>query len=194
MSIQDDLKYRFDELITTIRLLPDNPEEAGEVVFPNLTRDLAEPEIYTALLCQTFKEHESDNEEKHEFTVKMIATLSNSAMESMSKKMEADETPNDDDLYALALAVNIAWAIGSADITFKIGGMLAHVTNQYDLEFPDLACLVLKGNKGAERFGKLDPYRILNRDYTPVEMARVTMGDEKADILEEILRNIGDKD
>lgn len=194
MSTQDKMKYRFDELITTIRLLPDDPQDADEVVFPHLTRDLAEPEIYTAVLCQTFKEHKADTEEKHDFTVKMIATLANSAMESVHKKVEAEEAPSDDDIYALALAVNIAWAIGSADVTFKLGGVLANITNEFDLEFPDLACLVLKGNKSAVDFGKLDPYRIIQHDYTPEEMARVTMGDEKADLLADILRSLGDED
>lgn len=184
-----DLKYRFDEMITTVRLLPDNPQDADRVVFPHLTRDLAEPELYTAILCQTFKEHKGDTEEKHEFVVKMIATLANSAMESVSAKIEADEEPTEDDLYAISTAINIAWAIGSADVTFKLMGMLATITNNFDLEIPDLACLVLKSNKGAERFGKLDPYRILAGDYTPEKMINETFDTNYNDI-EDLLKDI----
>lgn len=192
-----DLKYRFDEIITTIRLLPDNPEEAENVIFPNYTRDLHEPELYTAILCQTFKEHAGDTEEKHEFVVKMIATLTNSAMESVMAKVERDETPDEDDMYALAVAINIAWAIGTAEVAFKLMGMIANISHQFDIEIPELAMLVLKSNHGAQSFGKLDPYRVLAGGYTPEAMLQETLGrvpDELKDILDVLRGERGNKE
>lgn len=158
-----DLKYRFDELITTINLLPDEPEaeEMGDVVFPNLTRDLHEPELYTAILCQTMKGDE-------EFRVKMCATLSNSAMTNIM----ANEKPNEDDLYALAISANIMWATGVGSILLTHLGMIGTLCSKFDLEVPELATLILRGNSNADKFGELDPYRILKGEYTIEDILR----------------------
>lgn len=170
-----DLKYRFDEIVTTVLLTPNEPTDEdyeNGLVLPNLTRDLHEPELFTALLCQTFKSHEANKDE--EFAQKMSALLVNSTMQSVLDKEQADE----DDLYALAIAINISWAQGSAEFMYRTMGLLGALTAKFDLEVPQLACAMLKSNHGANKFGKLDPYRILEGNYDPMEMVRETMGDK----------------
>lgn len=186
-----DLKYRFDEIITAVRLLPDDPDENdGDIVLPNLTRDLAEAELFTAILCQSMKEGDNDN-----FQIKMITALANSAIENMGS---SEGLPSNDDLYALSTAANIAWAGGSSSTLFQIVGLLGKVVSHFDLEMPDLALAFLKGNKGAERFGDLDPYKILNHEYTPADIVEKAMeGHKPSTELDEILkllRQIGEKE
>jgi hypothetical protein len=170
-----DLKYRFDEIVTTVLLTPDEPSDEdyeNGLLLPNLTRDLHEPELYTAILCQTFKSHEANKDE--EFAQKISALLVNSTMQSVIDNEGASE----DDLYALALAINISWAQGSPQFMFRTMGLLGALTSKFDMEVPDLACAVLKGNNGANKFGKLDPYRILEGNYDPMDMVTETMGEE----------------
>ena len=185
-----DLKYRFDEIITAVRLLPDEPENADEITLPNLTRDLHEAELFTAILCQTLKE-----DDKEGFQIKMVAALSNSAIESITS---SEDDPTEDDLYALSIAANIAWACGSVETLFQIVGMLGKIVAMHDLEMPDLATAFLKGNKGADRFGSLDPYKILNREYSPADIVEKAMeGHNPTSELDEILnllRKMGEKD
>lgn len=195
-----DLKYRFDEIITAVRLLPDEPEDDAVILLPNLTRDLHEAELFTAILCQTLKEDDEDH-----FQIKMITALANSAIESISN---SENEPSDDDIYALSVAANIAWACGSSTTLYQIVGLLGKLVAQFDLEMPDLATAFLKGNKGAQKFGELDPYKILNHEYSPSDIvAKATEGlkpdavlDEVLNLLREVevlkkdLRNNGDTD
>lgn len=191
-----DLKYRFDEIITTIALTPDEPTEddyENGLVLPNLTRDLHEPELFTAILCQTFKTHEAGTDD--DFAQKMCALLMNSALQSVNDKEMADN----DDLHALSLVVNITWALGAASIMFRAMGMLGMLAEKADLSIPDMACAVLKGNRGAEAFGKLDPYRILSGEYDPLTMIKETHPDLAEgldkDKLDDILRHMsGDEE
>lgn len=193
-----DLKYRFDEIITTIRLTPDEPtpeDMENGLVLPDKTRDLHEPELFTAILCQTFKTHNEDND--GDFAPKMCAVLMNSAMENIINNHE----PNDDDLHAMALAINIAWAVGAGNFMFRAMGILAKVCDDFDKNIPSIAHAVLKGNDGAEKFGKLDPYRILSKDYDPLEMIRTThpemaedLSNEDIERLMKLLRERGDNE
>lgn len=185
-----DLKYRFDEVITAVRLLPDDPDEVdGHIVLPNLTRDMAETELFTAILCQTMKETDEDN-----FQIKMITALANSAIESIGN---SEDEPSEDDLYALATAANIAWACGSADTLFQIAGLMGKLVQMYDLKLPDLATAFLKGNRGVDKFGNLDPYKILNHEYSPADIVEMAMKDNSPsndlDELLKLLRELGDK-
>lgn len=150
-----DLKYRFDELIATINLLPDDPEEGFEPVFPNLTRDIAEPELHTALLCQSMKGD-------YDFQIKMSTTLATSAMNNIME----NHSVSPDDLYALSVASNILWAMGNATSLFSTLGLLGQISNHFEVEIPDLACAFLRPNSGAEGFGNLDPYKILAHEYS----------------------------
>lgn len=177
-----DLRYRFDELITTIALMPDEPDDEYNPVFPNLTRDLHEPELYTAILCQTMKGDE-------EFRAKMCATLNSSAMTSIMENDGAD----DDDLYALAISANILWASGVGTGLFTTLGILGMTLSKYDhLETPELATLILKGNNGALSFGNLDPYRILEGGYEVEDMVKESIGLEGKD-LEELLNRLRER-
>lgn len=166
-----NLRYRFDELITTINLLPANEDITEDMeidpLFPNLTRDLHEPELYSAILCQTLK---GDVEFRH----KMSATLANSAMTNIMQNHEA----NEDDMYALAIAANILWATGAASELFSTMGILGRLCDQYEMELPDLATAFLRGNRRASNFSKLDPYKILAGEYDPQSMLREALDDD----------------
>jgi len=158
-----DLKYRFNELIATINLLPDAQDiEEGDNIdplFPNLTRDLHEPELYSAIICQTLK---GDSE----FRQKMSVTLANSAITNVMQ----NDKPNEDDMYALAIACNILWASGHGAELFSTMGVLGRFISQFDMEAPDLATAFLRSNRTADRFSNLDPYKILSGDYDPLEL------------------------
>ena len=161
MSNTPDLRYRFDELVTTIRLLPDVETDGGNIsgdgpdwLFPNGTRDLAEPEIYSALLCQTMRGDQ-------EFQYKMAGTLSNTCFKSVKDKVEAGNMPDNNDMYALAIAANILWAAGQSGPLFTTLGIMGGLSSAFDIKIPDLGTVFLKGNTGMERFGELDPYELL---------------------------------
>lgn len=176
--MEKDLKYRFDEIITTIALTPTDPtddDRENGLLLPNLTRDLHEPELFTAILCQTFKSHSADEDD--EFAQKMCSLLVNSALQSVQDNDELSA----DDTHALALAVNIAWALGSGEFMFRAIGLLGAVCDRFDKEIPSISFAIFKANKGADKFGRLDPYRILRGDYDPFDMIKEThpeMGEE----------------
>ena len=171
-----DLKYRFDEIISAVNMLPNPDDETPEdfsPVLPNLTRDLHEVELHTAILCQSFKSAEVDDN----FAPKISFVLVNSAMQNI---INNDNKASDDDMYALSIAVNVAWASGAIHTLFKILGLVSDIVTHaehmdYEVEVPNNMMAVFKGNKGVNKFGNLDPYRILKRDYSPMEMVELTM-------------------
>jgi hypothetical protein len=181
-----DLKYRFNEIIATINLLPDAQDiEEGDKIdplFPNLTRDLHEPELYSAIICQTLKGD-------FEFRQKMSVTLANSAITNVMQ----NDKPNEDDMYALAIACNILWACGHGAELFSTMGVLGRFISQFDMEAPDLATAFLRSNCNADKFSKLDPYKILSGEYDPLELLTES-GAVPTDILDS-LRDVirGDK-
>lgn len=159
-----DRKYRFTEIMSAVSLLPDmspkgtaTPEEMEQLegwVFPNLTSGIADDRIKDAILCQAFKGDD-------EFKFKLVALLSNSAMKSISEARQQDTKPSDDDLQALAISANILWAEGQGTGLFQLLGLLGQVCSAFDLPLPSLATTFLKAQSGIDRYGKLDPYAIL---------------------------------
>lgn len=154
----EDKVYRFNEIMATVELLPDNPTEdnfdPSDFILPNLTRDLAEPEIYSAILCQSLKGGT-------DFRLKLCATLSASAVKSIEVKANDGDKPSEDDLMAFAISANIMWASGVAGGLFMTLTKLFMLCDEHDLEMPDLATLVLRPNSGAQGFAQFDPYEIL---------------------------------
>ena len=43
--------------------------------------------------------------------------------------------------------------------------MISDLCDHFDLEVPNGAVMILRPNEGAKKFGELDPYRILDKDY-----------------------------
>lgn len=156
----DDRKYRFHELMATISMLPDVDMESGDSegaedwVFPNLTKGLADKQLRDAVLAQVFR---NDSE----FAFKAVATISNSALASIRAKQEADDKPSKDDLEALSISANILWGIGQTTALMGMLGMIGSVCGNFELDTPDLAKAIFRGNDKAEAFGKLDPISIL---------------------------------
>ena len=189
---------RFDEIMATISLLPDLPDfdvegDTSEVeqilreawIFPNLTRDMAEPEIYNAILCQAMK----DNEDGFEF--KLTSLLTHSAIKSIHDKCHDDEDakPSKDDLYALSIAANVLWAIGNAPALFGVLNTLGHICSDYDLDIPELAITVIRPNGGVEGFANLNPYDILSGKVGAKEARAIARGlnNERAEAIKKDL-------
>ena len=177
-----NLRYRFDEIMATVELIPDEPDDDFNPVLPNLTRDLHETELYTAILCQTMKSND-------DFRVKMCATLNNTAIRSIVENDNATE----DDLYALAISANILWAWGSSSNLFTTLGILGAIASKFEVEVPELALLILRGNNKATTFGNLDPYRILDGGYEVEDMIKDSLGVEGLDLLKR-LRERGEQE
>jgi len=160
----EDRKYRFLELMSAVSMLPsvdmeDNElaEGSEEWVFPNLTKDIADGDLRDAILCQALRED-------IEFKFKLVACLTNSVRVSVRSKMDNDTKPSEDDLEALAISANVLWAEGQVTALYGLLGMLGSLVAQFDLKMPELATAFLRGNKGIEGFGKLDPLAIINGD------------------------------
>jgi hypothetical protein len=158
---QDELNYRFSEIATTIDLLPEvNMEgespDTDEWRLPNGTLGLSDPTLYSALLCQAIK-----GEQDYRF--KFVATITNTAIDSINNKVTHDQEPNEDDLTALAISINVLWAEGVAGGLFKVLGLMANILERHDgLEMPNLATAIFRPNENVDMFGKLDPIEILN--------------------------------
>jgi len=158
---QDELNYRFSEIATTIDLLPEvNMEgespDTDEWRLPNGTLGLSDPTLYSALLCQAIKGAQ-------DYRFKFVATITNTAIDSINNKVTHDQEPNEDDLTALAISINVLWAEGVAGGLFKILGLMANILERHDgLEMPNLATAIFRPNENVDMFGKLDPIEILN--------------------------------
>ena len=153
-----NLTYRFDEVMTAVDLLTDDPSMDGDDttwVIPNGTRDLHEVELISAIMCQSFKR---DNV----FQSKLAAVLASTAVMSIKGKMEQGEEPDTDDVHALAICANINWAQGSSYALFKTLSMIADLCMKFDIEMPHLATIIFRDNEQAHKFGNLNPYEILN--------------------------------
>lgn len=172
----EDRIYRFNEIMATVELLPEEPDldtvEVGDLTLPNLTRDLAEPEIYSAILCQSMRADEG-------FNYKLCTTLQASAVKSIDNAVEKGDKPTKDDLYALSISINIMWAHGMAQPLFNTLNMLGRVCDTFDLDIPDLARTVLRPNQGASTFGTFDPYDILKG--MSIEQAMEILGRTEAE-------------
>ena len=158
---QDELNYRFSEIATTIDLLPEvnmdgeNPD-TDDWRLPNGTIGLSDPTLYSALLCQALKGAQ-------DYRFKFVATLTNTAIDSINDKVSHDQEPDKDDLTALAISINVLWAEGVAGGLFKVLGLMANIIEHHrSLEIPDLATAVFRHNENVDMFSKLDPIEILN--------------------------------
>jgi len=158
---RDELNYRFSEIATTIDLLPEvNMEgespDTDEWRLPNGTLGLSDPTLYSALLCQALKGAQ-------DYRFKFVATITNTAIDSINNKVTHDQEPNEDDLTALAISINVLWAEGVAGGLFKVLGLMANILERHDgLEMPNLATAIFRPNENVDMFGKLDPIEILN--------------------------------
>lgn len=152
-----DLKDRFTEIMFSIEMLPAVDTKSQEVeeflqeaTLPNLTQDLSNGKLFSALMCQTFKEND-------EFHMKLCALLGNSALKSITDKDNATR----DDLSALCLLANILWVDGNMKSLLGILGTIGGICMKYDLGVPIYLSSILNDNEGAEKFGEFDPYKLL---------------------------------
>ena len=161
-----DLKERFDELMWAVDLLPEPTKDSegeftpapDEFLLPNSTQSLDRPELFGAIMCHALKRDD-------DFRMKLATTLTATAVVSVNHKTHNDEKPNESDLGALSLAVNLLWATGSFYGVAHTLNMISDLCDHFDLEVPNGAVMILRPNEGAKKFGELDPYRILDKDY-----------------------------
>jgi hypothetical protein len=166
--------YRFGEIMSSVGLLPDitmeddvaeeEAESAQDWVLPNLTKGLSDSHLSQAILCQTLREGD-------EFKFKLIALLTNSATKAVQECMSNETTPTDDDIEALAISANILWSHGQVKGLYQMLGLLSHICSQFDMPIPELATAFIRGNKGIENFGRLDPLELLAGNVTPNDVA-----------------------
>lgn len=173
-------KYRFSEIMSAVSMLPTvdmdsndeaDVENAGDWVLPNLTKGLSDTKLVNAILCQA---HREDSE----FKFKLLALLTNSAIKSINARMESDSEPNPDDVYALAISANILWGDGQAKALYGLLGMLGSYTASNDIKLPDLATAFLRPNSGIEKFGKLDPFALLEGEVSQDDVQGVMSQDD----------------
>jgi hypothetical protein len=154
-----ELRDRLTEVLTTIDLLPevdmssDVEEDTDDWLLPQGTIGLSDPALYSAILCQSLKQGS-------DYRFKMVATMCNTAVRSMRNT----DSPTTDDVHAIAIAINILWAEGAGAALLNTMGLLGQVCSKTDVETPDLALLVFRGNRNVDKFGQLDPYTVIDGD------------------------------
>jgi hypothetical protein len=161
---KEERVYRFGEIMSAVGLLPDlemsdevaeqEAEGAQEWVLPNLTKGVSDVSMTNAILCQVQRE-----DTKWKF--KLIALLTNSAMQGLNESAEYDKEPSKDDLYAIAICANVLWGEGQVKGLYQLLGLLSSVCSKFDMRIPELATVFLRPNDGVENFGKLDPIALL---------------------------------
>ena len=161
---KEERVYRFGEIMSAVGLLPDlemsdevaeaEAEGAQEWILPNLTKGVSDVSMTNAILCQVQREDT-------EWKFKLIALLTNSAMQGLNESVEYDKEPNKDDLYAIAICANVLWGEGQVKGLYQMLGLLSSVCSKFDMRIPELATVFLRPNDGVENFGKLDPIALL---------------------------------
>jgi len=156
--------YRFGEIMSAVGLLPDldmsdevaeaEAEGAQEWLLPNLTKGVSDVSMTNAILCQVQRENT-------EWKFKLIALLTNSAMQGLNESAEYDKEPSKDDIYAIAICANVLWGEGQVKGLYQLLGLLSGVCSRFDMKVPELATVFLRPNDGVENFGKLDPIALL---------------------------------
>jgi hypothetical protein len=167
-------KERFTELMATIELLPDVDDESYDPKFPKGTLGLSDGNLKTAIMAQAMRGDE-------DFVGNLINALANTGFEACHAKHEADETPNDDDLSAITLAIHVAWASGAlAPMLLLLGGM-GKMLSVLDIDTPEDLPLIFRPNGlMADKAGKFDPIALLDMD--------------KASLIKYMAKELGDDD
>ena len=167
-------KERFTELMATIELLPDVDDESYDPKFPKGTLGLSDGNLKTAIMAQAMRGDE-------DFVGNLINALANTGFEACHAKHEADETPNDDDLSAITLAIHVAWASGAlAPMLLLLGGM-GKMLSAFDLDTPEDLPLIFRPNAVmAEKASLFDPIALLDMD--------------KASLIKYMAKELGDDD
>lgn len=181
-------KYRFTEIITAITLLPDELEEVP--VLPNKTLGLSDGSLKSALVSQAFREGE-------EFSNKLTNALVGSAMTNIKD----NDSPSEEDMSAIGLAMSLAWAHGELPYFLSLSGLVAMIYEKHhndstcDYLIPSEVITILGNSKNAKNFSKFEPYDLLENKVTPSdimdEVSKSEIPDNiKAQILEAIQKEL----
>lgn len=178
MELQER-KDRFTEIIMAVELL--NLEGDDKPVLPRRTQGLADPNLRSAVIAQSFREGE-------DFSKRLVNALVVSAVESIN---ETDGEVTPDDMSALGLGASIAWAYGEMLFLMKICGLVADIVGNTEAETPLDFMMIFRDNDKAIEFGnEHEPYELLDEDYKLVRAMALAKEAGLADITEE---NVLDK-
>jgi hypothetical protein len=149
-------RERFTELMTTIELLGSPDDEGYDPKFPQGTLGLSDGGIKTAIVAQAMREDD-------EFVGNLINALANTGFGACQDKHEHDQSPSDDDLSAVTLAIHVAWAKGAFMPMAFLMGTFAKLIDVMDVEIPDDLTLILRSNHGVKEKAQLvDPIALLD--------------------------------
>lgn len=157
------LRFRFGEVIASADLILDDVDteegtlDAREWLTAGGTRDLHEPELARAILCHTFKQDD-------EFVIKIAGMLGNTAMDSITKKVENGGVPDIDDAYAMGLSANILFSRGFTVPAFQALGALAQICAMFKIDIPAVATAIMDDDvpRFAKALSLFDPYDLLD--------------------------------
>lgn len=179
-------KYRFTEIVTAITLLPDLSKSDDVPTLPNTTVGLSDGNLKSALASQAFREGEV-------FSNKLVNALVGSAMTSMKEK----DSPSEDDMSALGLAMSLAWAHDEIPYFLSLAGLVAmiyenhHNENNCDYLIPSEVLTIIGGNtKKARTFGQFEPYDLLEDKVSLTDLMRKEAGNMPDDIKKQLIEAI----
>jgi hypothetical protein len=150
-------KARFTELMTTFDLLGDPDNEGYDPVIPQGTLGLSDSNLKAALIAQAVRV------EDEQFIGNMINALARTGFEAIVDKANNDQTPSDDDLSTVTMAIHVAWAIGAFTPMAMMMGTFAKMVSDLDLDVPEDLLLVLRPNTPIREGAKNeDPIALLD--------------------------------
>lgn len=151
-------KERFTELMATIELLPSMQDDDYQPVFPKGTLGLSDGRLKTAIMVQAMKNDE-------EFQGNLINALANTGLEACQNKHMNGETPSEDDISAVCMAIHVAWAAGALSPMLIILGIASKMFAVCDIEIPEDLTLIFRPNSGMQnKAPELDPIAVLELD------------------------------
>jgi hypothetical protein len=141
--------------MTTIELLGSPDDDNYDPKFPQGTMGMGDGNLKTAIMAQAMRESD-------EFVGNLINALANTGFGACQDKHANDQTPDDDDLSAITLAIHVAWAKGAFSPMAYLMGTFAKMLDVFDLEVPDDLTLILRSNHGVQvKAKKFDPIALL---------------------------------
>lgn len=149
-------KERFTELMATIELLPNIQDEEYSPIFPKGTLGLSDGRLKSAIMVQAMRNDE-------EFQGNLINALANTGLEACQTKHEAGQTPSEDDISAVCMAIHVAWAAGALHPMMLLMGTASKMFMACDVEVPEDLTLIFRPNTGMQvKAPDLDPIALLD--------------------------------
>lgn len=149
-------KERFTELMATIELLPSIEDDEYQPKFPKGTLGLSDGRLKSAIMVQAMRSDEV-------FQGNLINALANTGLEACQQAHEQGETPSDDDISAVTMAIHVSWAVGALAPLMLLMGTASKMFMVCDVDVPDDLTLIFRPNQGMkDRTPDIDPIALLD--------------------------------